>query len=59
MIKDDKVDQWINRPILGGEFAVEFLPTGRWQDENGKKYKGGRTYQIEVPLDRVPRFTRR
>ena len=30
MIKDDKVDQWINRPILGGEFAVEFLPTGRW-----------------------------
>ena len=30
MLKDDKVDQWINRPVLGGEFAVEFLPTGRW-----------------------------
>ena len=30
MLKDDKVDQWINRPVLVGEFAVEFLPTGRW-----------------------------
>lgn len=30
MIPDGKVDQWVNRPVLGGEFAVEFLPTGRW-----------------------------
>ena len=27
---DGKVDQWIQRPTLGGSFAVEFLPTGRW-----------------------------
>lgn len=26
-------------------------------DENGKKYKGGKTYTIDVPLDRLPRFT--
>ena len=30
VMPDGKVDQWIQRPILGGQFAVEFLPTGRW-----------------------------
>ena len=30
MMPDGKVDQWIQRPVLGGQFAVEFLPTGRW-----------------------------
>ena len=29
-MKDGKVDQFIERPVLGGSFAVEFLPTGRW-----------------------------
>ena len=35
------------------------LPKGKWQDENGKVYKGGKTYTIDVPLDRLPRFTRK
>ena len=30
MMPDGKVDQFIQRPILGGSFNVEFLPTGRW-----------------------------
>ena len=31
MMKDGKVDPWLGgRPVLGGSFAVEFLPTGRW-----------------------------
>ena len=30
MMPDGKVDQWVQRPVLGGQFAVEFLPTGRW-----------------------------
>ena len=30
MMPDGKVDQWIQRPLIGGSFAVEFLPTGRW-----------------------------
>ena len=30
MMPDGKVDQFIQRPVLGGQFAVEFLPTGRW-----------------------------
>ena len=28
---DGKVDPFIKRPVLGGSFAVEFLPTGRWR----------------------------
>ena len=31
MMPDGKVDQWIERPTLGAQFAVEFLPTGKWQ----------------------------
>lgn len=30
IMKDGKVDEWVQRPVLGGQFAVEFLPTGRW-----------------------------
>ena len=31
MLKDGKVDSWLGkRPLLGGQLAVEFLPTGRW-----------------------------
>ena len=30
IMKDGKVDQFIQRPMVGGSFAVEFLPTGRW-----------------------------
>lgn len=32
------------------------LPKGNWKDELGKKYKGGQTIAIEVPLDRLPYF---
>ena len=30
IMPDGKVDKWVDRPVLGGQFAVEFLPTGRW-----------------------------
>lgn len=30
LMPDGKVDQWIQRPVLGAQFSVEFLPTGRW-----------------------------
>jgi alpha-glucosidase (family GH31 glycosyl hydrolase) len=33
------------------------LPKGKWIDELGKTWKGGQTYNIEVPLDRIPVFT--
>lgn len=32
MMPDGKVEEWLGkRPLLGGNFAVEFLPTGRWK----------------------------
>ena len=32
------------------------LPKGKWLSDDGKTYKGGKTYQIDVPLDRLPYF---
>ena len=30
IMPDGKVDPFVQRPVLGGSFAVEFLPTGKW-----------------------------
>jgi len=35
------------------------LPKGKWKDENGKIFKGGRTVKIEVPLNRLPYFVKK
>ena len=32
------------------------LPKGVWKDEQGRRYKGGKTYRIDVPLSRLPYF---
>lgn len=53
--------------VLGGKYLVApmlhpgtqrtvTLPKGQWIDETGRKYKGGKTYTINVPLDRLPYF---
>ncbi len=34
------------------------LPIGTWIDGMGKKYKGGQTITIDVPLNRLPYFTK-
>ncbi|MDL2309861.1 glycoside hydrolase family 31 protein [Parabacteroides sp. OttesenSCG-928-B22] len=34
------------------------LPKGRWKDDLGKTHKGGRSIEIEVPLNRLPYFER-
>ncbi len=34
------------------------MPKGRWTDETGRCYKGGKSYTIDVPLSRIPVFTR-
>ncbi|MDD6473877.1 MAG: glycoside hydrolase family 31 protein [Bacteroidales bacterium] len=34
------------------------LPVGKWRDEEGKVYKGGRTVTIQVPIERLPYFER-
>ncbi|MCD6354157.1 MAG: hypothetical protein J7L95_01265 [Prolixibacteraceae bacterium] len=32
------------------------LPKGKWLADDGKKYRGGKTYTINVPIDRIPYF---
>ena len=53
-------DKYLVAPMMtrGTERSVR-LPKGKWTDETGKTYKGGRTYTIQVPIDRLPYFTAR
>lgn len=50
-------DRYLVAPVAdgSGHRSVK-LPKGKWRDENGKVYKGGRTIRVEAPLDRLPRF---
>ena len=50
-------DKYLVAPVVDNrlERGVR-LPKGTWCDEQGKKYKGGKTYHIQVPLDRLPYF---
>ncbi|MDD2304877.1 MAG: glycoside hydrolase family 31 protein [Prolixibacteraceae bacterium] len=41
-----------------GTSRTVVLPKGNWIDDAGKTYKGGKTYTLEVPLDRIPYFIR-
>ena len=56
-----------NQFMLGGNVLVApiddqstkrkvILPKGKWTSDDGKKYAGGKTYAIDVPLDRLPYF---
>jgi alpha-glucosidase (family GH31 glycosyl hydrolase) len=47
-------------PVLekGARSRSVVLPKGRWIADDGKKYKGGKTIQIEVPLERLPYFNK-
>ncbi len=50
-------DRYLVAPMLiKGESRTVVLPEGRWKDDEGKTYKGGRTIEIKVPLNRLPYF---
>ena len=34
------------------------VPNGKWKADDGKVYQGGGTVKIDVPLERLPYFTR-
>lgn len=52
-------DKYLVAPVTdSGVSRSVKLPKGKWVDENGRRYKGGKTYIIDVPLSRLPRFTR-
>lgn len=45
-------------PVLekGGRSRTVVLPKGKWITDDGKTFKGGKTIQIDVPLERLPYF---
>jgi alpha-glucosidase len=51
-------DRYLVTPMVvkGNKRSVK-LPKGNWIDELGKKYKGGQTVEIDVPIERLPYFT--
>ena len=50
-------DKYLVAPMVDTGLSRDVrLPKGTWRDEQGKRYKGGRTYHIEVPLSRLPYF---
>lgn len=52
-------DKYLVAPVVDNRLEREVqLPKGTWRDEQGKKYKGGKTYKIAVPLERLPYFER-
>ena len=60
LIKDQFVlgKDIIVAPIVekGSRTRKVVLPQGEWQAEDGKKYIGGSTIEIAVPLERLPYF---
>ncbi len=50
-------DEMMVAPMVKKGFKREVtFPEGKWIGDDGKKYKGGKTYTIDVPIDRVPYF---
>jgi alpha-glucosidase len=51
-------DKYLVAPmVVKGTTRDVRLPKGNWMDELGKKYKGGQTVKIDVPLERLAYFT--
>ena len=52
-------DKYLVAPMVTpGTSREVVLPRGTWKDEQGKRFKGGRTINIDVPIDRLPYFER-
>ena len=53
-------DKYLVAPVItkDGRLTVK-LPKGKWVDEQGKAYKGGREYQFEIPISRLLYFERK
>lgn len=60
MIKDQFIlgSNFIVAPVVekGARSRKVVLPKGKWKADDGKTYRGGKTIEISVPLDRLPYF---
>jgi alpha-glucosidase len=53
-------DKLLVAPITeeGANNRSVLLPKGRWKADDGQTYRGGKTVEIEAPIDRIPYFER-
>ncbi len=52
-------DKYLVAPVVTKEdFRTVRLPKGKWRDELGNVFDGGRTVKIDAPIARLPYFTR-
>ena len=52
-------DKYLVAPIVDDKNTRNVvLPPGKWTDDQGRIHRGGRTFKIHVPLDRLPYFER-
>lgn len=50
-------DKYMVAPMVTkGTKRTVLLPKGKWKDDQGKVFKGPKTLEIEVPLDRLPYY---
>lgn len=50
-------DKYLVAPILTKEHTRKVvLPKGEWRDDTGKKFRGPKTIEVTVPLERLPWF---
>jgi len=51
-------DRFLVAPLLekGKSQRTVTLPKGTWKADNGQIYKGGKSYSLEVKIDRLPYF---
>lgn len=47
-------DKYLVAPVItSNNTRTVKLPKGKWRDDTGKVYKGGKTYVLEIPLHRL------
>lgn len=50
-------DQFLVAPVLDDkDFRYVKLPKGKWRDELGNIYDGGKTIKVDAPIERLPYF---
>ena len=50
-------DRYLVAPVLDDkDTRTVRLPAGKWRDDQGNSYEGGREYTIDAPIERLPWF---
>lgn len=53
-------NKYLVAPVITKENKrIVKLPKGRWADDKGKSYKGGKEYEFEIPIDRLLYFEKK